>query len=489
MTGQKQKHVHVEGEVEKPLKKAYKDAIDFLNDNYAYFVTHVLNTGKPVLNPAFPTAAVFWNTKTNQMEFHIGREMLKLSTEQFAFVLSHETMHAHLNHLKFLQKVAGVPADRRMEDLTKAESNNLQAANVAADCVINDYLWSRGFDLPEWVMTGEKVVQHDCSTYTVKEVYDELPRQPSGEGEGDEDGEGGFSFGDGQGGGCGVSEEMRKAIEKFLEENPEMVKAGEGSPMDGKGGIDVQPADGKGQPSSGQGNFPKQIDDMNKDSNAQVAQGVTAGFGQTNEMAAWAADNSTSLRWMELLRQINPDMFRHQGIGKKVPRDFHARSRKLHHGSLREVSLPIPARQKSRKEGPTDEIPLIALALDTSGSIQREDANRFITLAKSIPQKRIFLWVCTFTTSWNELDLENPHYPSGGTSFSAIEKFIQYKMKETGKPYPKAVVAITDGHASFGGATIPEGKSDNWTWLLTEDGYAGYIEGIGQHFPLLDFIQ
>lgn len=476
------------GGVKKSLEQAYSDAVKFLDDNYAYFLTHVLNVGRPVLNPHFPTAAVFYNEKTQKTEFHIGEPMLWLTTEQFAFVISHETMHAHLNHIHFLKKFSEKAKSE------KQKSYLHQKSNIAADCVINDWLWDRCFDVPEWVATGDGIVGHDCAKATVKEVFDEMvdpPGAPDGHDGEDEEGTIVITFGDGggqggQGGGmpCGVSEEMQKAIEKFLEDNPQYKLPGQGTPMDKQ--LGQKDAGGASQ-------FPKDVEGMNSDNSSKVAQGVTAGFGESNEFAKWQEDTGTTMKWVELLKKINPDMFRYHGIGNKVPRDFHKKNRKLYAPAFGKTTLPVTAFKKTRRLGPTYEIPLIALALDTSGSISREDANRFITLAKSIPTKMVKLWVCTFTEVYRELDLENPSYPSGGTNFSAIENFVQFKMKETHKPYPKAVVVITDGAARFNQAEPPKDKRDNWTWLIT-GGYFEYFkqyvgENYGESYNLEEFVK
>jgi predicted metal-dependent peptidase len=110
------------------------------------------------------------------------------------------------------------------------------------------------------------------------------------------------------------------------------------------------------------------------------------------------------------------------------------------------------------------------MALDTSGSIGDDTARKFITLARSIPRDNIHLEVITFTDSVMPLDLDNPRFQSGGTSFSPIENYIRSTvMPKYKNKYPSSVVVITDGDASFYGAKPEDKHKDNWFWLL--DGY------------------
>lgn len=120
----------------------------------------------------------------------------------------------------------------------------------------------------------------------------------------------------------------------------------------------------------------------------------------------------------------------------------------------------------------SDRKPFIVLALDTSGSIGTETANKFVNLARSIPQDKVKVSACTFTTSYRPLDLDKPKWYGGGTCFSPIEQFIRDKaMPENDGKYPSAVIVVTDGFADFYRHERPtREQAQNWTWLLLDTG-------------------
>lgn len=454
------------------LKQQYKEGVQWLDDNFAYFLTHILNIGEPKDFRALPTAAIAVqgvkhgdrnlsvDTINEKYDFLFNPDFAaSLDTEAMAFVMAHETMHVLLNHLKLGQSF-----------------KNPQRFNVAADCVINDYLHSMGFDVPKIpdgqggeaeLCIGKNIVGYDCANATVTQVYNDVkvPDCPSCGGDGQEKdqngddtgqpcpdcngtGESGEGDSDGKGGygkyapGAGsiddhgwihdASEAAQKAAEKAAANNPSM-------PAD----LQKTKDQDDGKPTKGYS---------------------PVGIGGPG---AFAEVKGIGLKWAELLQKINPFMF------KKGPRpaaSWHARPRKL--AAFPSVRLPV---EGDPLDGEGGEIPAIVMALDTSGSIGQDDANKFVNLAKSIPQDKIKLFVCTFTTDYMELDLENPQWNSGGTSFSAIERYIADKvMPENRKKYPKAVVVITDGMATFDRESPDAEHHDKYHWLMTRGGHGGY---------------
>lgn len=435
---------------DKKLEKAWRDALDFLDENYAYFMTHVLGLGNPTANPDIPTACVFWNDNLKCIEFHINPELADLSTEEFAFVISHETMHAHLSHPKYLPKFI---------DKTKSEEDQkvmITKLQMASDIVINDYLVARGFEIPDVevdgkqvkkYLTGEEVVGQSCFGYSVREVLALIPDD--------------HPMVEHTRMICGICDEAKEAIEKYLAAHPEMVQAGNIPANAGRGTAE----DRARQAMEGIGEMGLGIEDSNKKDSSTIATGVQQGFGNNNEIEDWSKNTGTSFEWAKLLAVINPEMFHKFGVGKPPHRDFHKPHRKL--AFFPGMHLPVVAENPGKKWGNTDQIPHIVLALDTSGSIGYDTVQKFLTLAKSIPTDRIHLWACTFSDRWMALDLDNPQYVSGGTEFSAIEDFIQYKMKEENRPkYPQAIVVITDGYAAFDNAVPEEQYWDRWNWIF-----------------------
>lgn len=432
------------------LKRKYREGIDYLDANYAFFLTQVLNIGAPNWTLQVPTAAVGFKPGESPDDFQLmfnAEFAMALSASDMGFIQSHETMHIVLEHLKILGKF-----------------ENRKAFNVASDCVINDYLVNMGLEAPEGLCRGEDIVGYDCANSTVRQVYDDLKQKSeemaaSGEaGEGDEDG----PYVPGQ--------EGQFDDHSFMEEAAESKDAKDTA-----------------QKLADQAKLPKDLADK-RDEDSGVKKdsgGLMAGSG-IGGLEKFAEAKGVSMKWVDLLREVNPDVFR-QKPGPPPRPSYHLPRRKL--SGLRQtnpdLNLPV-MRPRGEDKGET---PAIAMALDTSGSIGPEDANRFISLARSIPKSKIKLFVCTFTTQYMPLDLDNPEYRSGGTAFDPISQFIENEVEPELGHYPKAVVVITDGQASFHSKTPPDQFKSRWLWLMFGGAYSTTraISNIGQNRNLADF--
>jgi predicted metal-dependent peptidase len=405
-----------------PCATRFRQGIEVLDEHYAFFLTHVLNIGKPLWTDEIDTAAVALNPDTGDFFFVFNPDFAeKLDAEEMAFVAAHETLHILLNHLR----------------LAKDYPDNHQGFNLAADAVINDYLAESGFTAPEGVVSGLSLVGEDCSRKSVREVYDLLQAQ-------------------------GGAEAARQAAEAAgtggtdIDEHNWMHDADEAA---------AQLADTVFK--QAQGDMPYEIADMRQDIEAGSAS-TSQGNGPDTSTQAWRQEHGVSLQWQKLLEDIDPDIFRRPSIGPPPRPSFHRRPRKL--GAFPDLHLPV-TRIEPKKRDKAREKPSIVMALDTSGSIDRATANRFVTLARSIPQDKVDLHVCTFTTTYRQLDLDNPRFPSGGTNFSAIERFIRDRVLKEQRRYPKAVVVITDGQAQFRSGMAPSSEqTQSWHWLLTNSG-------------------
>jgi len=416
----------------------YSEAIRLLDSQYAYFVTHVLNIGRPTHTNAIPTACVSVSKDNrgaigNNFSFAFNPQFeISLSVEDYAFVMSHETMHILLDHLALVS---------RFQDKVRF--------NIAADCVINDYLVESGLapsaKLYENLMSGEKNVGYNCAHATVSQVYDDIPQ----------------SVVDQMGKGMQIDSHdwihdpdglMKKILDEIAKTAPIP-----GDLKDIKDDIDQQ----------------SDITSMKK-----------AGDGST-DLQTFIDTHGVSMNWVNLLKEINPDIFKMKG--GKLPRPmYHKRPRKL--GSFPETILPIKETGRQKKHG---DKPVIFMALDTSGSIGNNTARKFITLARSIPRSEIHLEVVTFTASVRPLDLDNPNFMSGGTAFSPIEKYIRdIVMPKYKNKYPSSVVVITDGEASFDSLRPLKENQDNWTWLLEGYGSSYYLKSLfGKKKKLSEFIK
>lgn len=431
------------------LDRKYQRSIEYLDENFAFFLTHVLNMGDPDWRNDIPTAAVA--LPKDEIDFRNFKYVFNptfansLSDEHLAFVMAHETMHILLNHLR-LHKTF----DRK------------DVFNIAADCVINDYLTSMGLDGPDF-MTGEKNVGYDCSNSTVGEVYRALMKNPpqpegqQGEGQDGADSDGQPGHGPMQGNGQAIDDHSWMEPENqggSVDEREQQEKAADKIYEDTKNKEGV----------------PSPVEDTREDDSQQSKYGSPGGGPGSSGPGAlknWAKQKGVGLKWAELLKRINPDVFKSRR-GPRPRTSWRANRRKLGGmvGRYPDVRLPIYEKPSNQKGG---EVPAIVMALDTSGSCISY-ADTFITLAKSIPQDRIKLFCCTFTTRYQELDLENPVYSSGGTHFDCIEAYIEEKVVPQLGHYPKSVVVITDGEATFSQKMPKKDNQNRWLWLLTAGG-------------------
>lgn len=556
------------------LKTHYKAAIEYLDRNYAYFLTHVLGIGRPQWTRAVATAAVGLqeyeekiskNAKTGTVQkvdedgvaydfdFVFNPNFAaQLDVPMMAFVLAHETMHIVLNHLKLVERFIDKDERKRLiekyerrEKFTRNEIKELvkqqQAAakfNIAADAVINDYLEQAGMPVWENAIRGEAVIGEDAAFLTVTDVFERLPDVPQqecpdcgGTGQKSQD-QGDESDSEGQSGqsdsqdGQGDQEAKDGSGGSHEGENKSDAQGGAGNAhgdndngepcptCSGKGSVGMPGGDGDGR--GGQvmddhgwmldpdfadkiadaieqaekelehsGMLPQDIQDKKDEEDGkqtaaqQALHGAMRAGSEEGNMREFQEVTGLSMAWIKLLKEVDPDMFKEPGIAPPPRPAWHKRPRKLGSGGFKDTNLPV-YQKDTKRERKTNEKPAIVLALDYSGSIGPGDADRFATLARSIPQERIKLFACTFTTSYRKFDIDNPHGGgSGGTSFNAIAQFIEREViPELNGKYPKAVVVLTDGEADLSRNLWPsKEEAESWLWLLSPEDRAYHGRG------------
>lgn len=485
------------------IKRKYKAAAEYLDDEYAYFLTHVLKIGKPEVSN-IPTACVAAKVASDgsidpdNFEFLFGSDFAdSLNVENFAFVLGHETMHIILNHLRLQKNFVDFKSvekiqekQKRGERLTKDEmvkmfklKREADLFNIAADCVINDYLIECGLEpsgeLEKMACRGEKWIGENAAFMTVTEVYERIDQQSKDDA--DENGTPIFVMGDGSEGSYSemdshdwmlnpkAAEALADAIDKL---NDEYEKS-------------------KGLP---QDLYDKKLEEEGKATANQQAlnKSMTPGTQDAN-MENFVKQHGVQMAWVKLLKDVDPNMFKVPGIAPPMVPSFHRRRRKLSDKAFTKINLPV-YRRETRIDKATDEIPSIVLALDVSGSIGPRDADRFVSLAMSIPRERIHVFACTFQTTYQKIDLDNPKFnKGGGTNFDAIAHFINKEvLPELKGKYPKAVVVITDGAADMQRNLWPDEKNrDGWLWLMSPQDWSHYgqaIKNIGTKKMLDEYI-
>lgn len=449
------------------LPTHWKESIDYLDENFAYFLTHVLNMGKPEWEYAIKTAAVALPTTGADMaDFrYVFNPVFAalLEPEEFAFIEAHETMHVLLNHLKLLEKGKKVG---KFDDPMKF--------NIAADCVINDYLLSMGLDagrFHDMGCFGPKIVGYDCSNATVSEVYLDIP---------DEMGEGGDEEGGGEAGGQGGG-----ALDEYMKGTSKSGATGDHdwmhNPEDAKGQGKAADDIGKNTPG-----VPQDIEDKKQDDDHKGTPGAGPG-SEAGAMRNFVEQKGVSMKWAELLRKVDPDFFK--SGGPKPRPSFHSPRRKMIGVYERYPDMGTLPVQRD-PEDPKGETPCIVMFMDGSGSCSSWIQN-FATLAKSVPPDKIKLIPFSFSTYTTPFDLtaSNPKLASGGTAFSPIEDCIQKEVVPELGHYPKAVVIMTDLEGYFTGSLPKKEHQDRWLWLATWRGQHDMRGGnkFGEVVPIEDF--
>jgi len=479
------------------LIKRYRNGIEWLDWNYSYFLTHVLKIGRPMSTTAIPTAAVAAKVGNEaDFEFLFNEEFAKLlDTPSMAFILAHETMHIILNHLKLQRNFVNVEAfrtaqDKGMRGMTKDErkaamkaQRNAKLFNIAADCVINDYLYEGGMyensGIP--LCRGYEWIGENAAFLTVTDVYERIKKQSEEKQDDKGDGETVLVKADGSSGDYTEfdshdwmlsDEEIDKlsdAIDKLIDQIDEQT----GLPQD---------------------LVDKAIEEQGKNTAGQ--QGLQNSMQAGNQDAAmdiFARDHNVNMAWVRLLNDLDPDMFKQPGIAPPMIPSFHNRRRKLMAKDFQKVHLPV-YRKEERREDKTKEIPSIVLALDVSGSIGAGDANRFVSLAMTIPRDRVKVFPCVFQENYQKIDLDDPKFrQGGGTNFDAVAHFINNEVKpELKGKAPKAVVIITDGQADMRPNLWPaEAERDGWLWLISpadRSRGARVIQNVGTKKMLKEYI-
>ena len=386
-----------------------------MEEEYPFFTNQFLSLGDPHDTRLTTFAFVSWE---GELRFNINCETFEqLTDEQRVFVCMHETMHVVLNHDRYF-----------------SEYTNRKKLNIAQDIIINDYLVSRGIPKLEGVHYGEETIGEDSNGLTVREVYDMLP---------DDIGQSSFILmfgGDGESCGhdAGESDDSEPIPDSVIQE------------IKGKGDL-------------------KQIEDAFNDNMGQDPSLRGHGSSSSQKMEQWQEENNMKLKWAEFIKKIDPDVFGNDGYIGRRTHTFQRLNRKVAYAAPRVV---LPVYRDSRLDDNEDgkKKPVIVLAVDTSGSIGADTRARFLRCAKSIPQDRIDVMACTFTTSYVPVDLSKKtlDWRSGGTDFDCIEDFIQDKVVPVLDKYPDAVVVFTDGDAWLKRPNALK-NLDKWHWLLQNE--------------------
>lgn len=414
----------------------FEEAIDFLYKENNYLAAEVAKLGYPRFAEYIPTAGVGWDPTKKRIFFDFNVNFYnKLSVEQLAFVLAHESSHIFNGHIFSLSRELNKM--KRFNKTKEEMSNYRYKFNIAADCVVNDsltilYGLSKVLDSLMTPVYGQPIVGFDCHDMTAHELIPLIPDNTKSGGNGDHDGWESFFDENGN-----PNKDFVDAVKDFLDSKKE------NSALSDKESSDVSELE-------------KNIKDF--------AGNPQAGKGTANTKRPVDSGNSESLCWNKLLFDFI-DSKRVEENWVKSPRQLIS--------TYPEVILPS-FKEKEQYE--------LFIAIDTSGSIDFKALSLFIFLVKNTP-KNFKIRAITFDTKCYEYDIKENKQPigGGGTSFRVIEKYIQDNLKK----YPKIVFVLTDG---CGDSITPEFPS-NWAFLLYGPCDKSYIPAKSKSYKIFDLLR
>lgn len=456
---------------------------DQLDKDYAYDVAMgISNLGyanEPESDDIIACVTLRVDEPISKFKLHINSTKFQEFTgEQAAGVVWHELNHILHKHLQM------------SHNSDTLGMSNKKILTMAQEIVCNDTVLYHNVELPhmDTIIHGEKYLGRNTYPLNTKDVYDELMKaypeddadaqekldELSG-GQVGEDGScegcsGGIiihtgedAFGDSAGVGSADSEDSDsdgagsagsddgtdevtealdlagKSLEDVLEEATE--KAVEGTSHDKD--PDAQSQNGTPNSRGGHG--------YSSDNNSKIALKVEDAIGSSRE-------------WLEFLKEVDPriDLKRmfadSQGMSKftKYESDWLRKPSYMHSLERNSGIGRLPAMRPARDpHGNGNEMkPNIIFAIDQSGSIDDKYARAVLSLASTIPEKKVNVKICVYAGDHKEIsveDLKNKNLSWGsigyGTEFSAIDAFV----KSTGFDYNNTtIINFTDGESNFG---------------------------------------
>ena len=410
---------------------------------------------KYVSSKAYPTACVVFNKENECIDFLINKKFWnKISETQRAFVVSHECLHVMLEHGK-----------RACSNMAKL---NPSMVNACLDIPINETL-VKYFDF------SRKTVDPKSKFCWADTVFEKgTPKDKSYE----------FYF------------------NKFKNdpETKEISLCGMGS---GKSGDDeLESSSHENLNSFNENGSEQQIEDLidslseeQKESLKDIAERFNKSQNSKDpsdqKIAGEGSDNLMKIigkikakpkkKWETVIRKWS------QKITKQTKDELNwiIKNRRNNLLSYNDLFLPSDMEQDMRRSS-GDKID-VWMFLDTSGSCI-DLAPRFWKAAKSLPKEKFNVKYHCFDTEVFELNEEDVKdgklYGFKGTSFVALERFIQKTITKEKKRYSNigAVFVITDGW----GDAVKHENARKWYWFLSED-YKTYIPKESQYFLLKDF--
>lgn len=391
----------------------------------------------------YPTACVVFNKDNECVDFIINKKFWnKLSQEQKNFIVCHECLHVMLEHGK------------RASSITA--KLNPEMVNACLDIPINEMLVKYfNFNRKEidpknrycWtdtVFTKEKLPNDQSYEFYFNKFKDDADASKisvsgmgAGEGSGEQletnDHEGLSSFNEKE-----AESKIEELINSLSEEEKESLK-------------DIAE---RAERNSQKNNSKSDQDNTSK----------TAGSNSGSLIKTLGkCKPKCKKKWETVIKKWS------QKFSRSEKDELHWLVKARRHSLINTDFFIASDIEQEIKKNNSDKID-VWMFLDTSGSCEGL-APRFWKAAKSLPKDKFNVYYHCFDTKvfkLNEKDVENGKlYGFGGTSFIALESFIQKSIKKDGKKYSNigAVFVITDGYGDY----IKPEDPKKWYWFLSEN--------------------
>lgn len=435
----------------------YEKAVKILYSNNNYLSGEATRLGYPIINNDTDTAGVAWDKKRKKIIFLFNEKFLNLiNDEQMAFILAHETMHVLNMHIVKLN-----------DEIDKKKNRNIDAhkinafknkMNIAFDCIANDSLFNiYGFKNKEiqlkqelkdifielkkdnpfinkddlGLISGKNIIGLDTEDMTSDEVY--------------------FLIQDKENNGDNTSHNW----ESFLDKDGNLDK----SFIDKVKDLIVQKQNNSMLSDAEKQLLDKMQENLSESTDPNCSKASQEIIQQIRKINA---HYNNSLNWNQILIELTEI--------KKEKDVWNRPNRKLM-SIYPDVILPSYTNQEKEK---------IFIAIDSSGSIDQEACEVFLSVVKNTP-KQFEVEAITFDTQCYPFDIKSNKFKGGGgTNFQIIEDYIQNNLKK----YPKAIFVLTDGE----GTQIKPKYPKKWCWLLYNSCCDEYIKDM-KHFNLKDLLR
>ncbi len=393
------------------------------NPFFSYLVMG-LNLVEEVDNPLMPTCAV--DMRGN---LYFNPEFInKLNQAQVKTLLSHEVLHIALLHLLRVESV--IPELKNSDFETGVYDGNpktktkLDIWNLATDLVINNTLILNGFEfggeldkglIPrnnEFNFKGDKFKVKDIDKKIAEEIYNEIYNK--------------------------AKEIMKKEGYNGFDNHIYLIED-----------------DGKSKGVRGRAISKAELEKLGKDWKKRLVEAGTYAKIQGKEPLGLGRHIdkilNSKMNWRELLYRY---------ITQEIPIDYN-------------WNLPSKRSQVLKVYMPRvkKELVDISVAIDTSGSIGKEELTEFLSevvgISKAFDSIRVNIFFIDAKV-YNHYVLNNGNYEEvlnyeiqggGGTDFSKVEEYLDEKI-----PHTKLLVFFTDGYASF-----PKDNNYKTLWVLTKN--------------------